>query len=74
MIGKPTSRKPAPSTEVAEEAITETEIEQSLTERRPEIEAKLADARQSILRGDIAPLEPLPALLRIARRNAKGSR
>ncbi len=49
----------------------EAEIERYLATHHQDVEAKLATARASILRGDVAPLEPLQHLLRQARRSSK---
>jgi hypothetical protein len=71
MSAKRTSRKPAPISEMGDEALPDAEIERFLAERHDEIEAKLAEARKSIARGEAVPLEPLRTLLRQARRSAK---
>jgi hypothetical protein len=74
MSEKRTSRKPAPISETGDEAVPDAEIERFLAEHHDEVEAKLAEARKSIARGESAPLEPLPTLLRQARRSAKSVR
>jgi hypothetical protein len=48
--------------------ITNKEMDQLLANRRDEIEALLEEARESKRRGSIAPLEPLHAFLRRARK------
>jgi hypothetical protein len=68
------SRKRMPIADIEDEAVTDTEIERFLADRHDEIEVKLDKARKSIARGDAAALEPLPALLRRARRSAKAAR
>jgi hypothetical protein len=50
------------------------ELEGFLAERHDEVEAKLQKARRSIARGRVKLLEPLPSLLRAARRRAKTER
>jgi len=59
--------------EIADDSITEAEIERSLAKRRSELRTKLSEAKKSIDSGDIEPLEPLTTLLRVARRTAKPS-
>jgi hypothetical protein len=71
MSAKRTSGKQAPLPEMGDVAVTDAEIERFLAERHDEVETKLAEARKSIARGEAAPLEPLPMLLRQARRSAK---
>jgi hypothetical protein len=71
MSARRTSRKQVPISEMGDEAVTDAEIEHFLAERHHEVEAKLAEARTSIVRGEAAALEPLPTLLRQARRSAK---
>jgi hypothetical protein len=68
------SRKRAPIPDIADEAVADTEIERFLADRHDEVEAKLDEARKSIARGDTTALEPLPTLLREARRSAKAAR
>ena len=53
---------------------TDAELESFLAEHHEEVETKLQKARQSIARGRVKVLEPLPTLLRDARRNAKTTR
>jgi hypothetical protein len=53
---------------------TDTDLESFLAEHHEAVEAKLQKARQSIARGRVKALEPLPTLLRDARRNAKTAR
>jgi len=50
------------------------EIERYLADNHDRIEAKLAEARASIARGEAAPLEPLSVLLREARKQARSDR
>jgi hypothetical protein len=71
METKPKTRKRAPVSEATDEALTDAEIDRFLASQHRAIEAKLAEARRSIKRGKISALEPLPKLLRAARRNAK---
>jgi hypothetical protein len=71
---KPKTRKRVPLSALAEEAVTDVEIDRFLTSQHRAIEAKLAEARRSIERGDVSSLEPLPKLLRAVRRNAKPPR
>ena len=52
----------------------EDEMEEFIRAHRDEINAKLEEARASIAAGKVAPLEPLPELLRAARRYAKTRR
>jgi hypothetical protein len=59
---------------MGDEAVTDAEIERFLAERHDEVETKLVEARKSIARGEAAFLEPLPTLLRQARRSAKTGR
>ena len=68
------SRKRVPIPDIADEAVADTEIERFLADHHDEVEAKLDEARKSIARGDATPLEPLPTLLREARRSAKAAR
>jgi hypothetical protein len=68
------SRKRMPIADIGDEVVTDTEIERFLADRHDEIEVKLDKARKSIARGDAAALEPLPTLLRAARRSAKAAR
>jgi hypothetical protein len=49
-------------------------MERFLSAHREEVAAKLDRARASIARGEAKPLEPLPELLRAARKRAKSSR
>jgi hypothetical protein len=49
-------------------------MERFLTENHEEIAATLEQARQSIARGEVKPLESLPTLLRHARRHAAATR
>jgi hypothetical protein len=74
MSAKPIARKRVPIPDIADEAVTDTQIERFLTDRHDEVEAKLNEARKSIARGDATALEPLPTLLRGARRSAKADR
>jgi hypothetical protein len=74
VTSKRTGAKDALRLEIEDEALTEAEIDRALAERRSEIEAMLSEARESIRRGDVAPLEQRPALLRAARRAAKTPR
>ncbi len=70
MSAKRTSRQGSIA-EMGDEAVTDAEIERLLAERHDEVEAKLAEARKSIARGEAAALEPLSTLLRQARRSPK---
>ena len=63
-------RKRVPIPDIADDA----EIERFLTDRHDEVAARLDAARKSIARGDAKALEPLPTLLRGARRSAKAAR
>jgi hypothetical protein len=74
MSTNPITRKRASIPYIGDEAVTDTEIERFLADRHDEVEAKLNAARKSIVRGDAATLEPLPVLLRGARRSAKATR
>jgi hypothetical protein len=74
MSAKPMTRKRAPAPELEDEAVSDTHIERFLAEHQDEVAAKLDEARKSIARGDAAALEPLPTLLREARRAAKTAR
>jgi len=74
MATKAKARKRAPPPENMEDAVNDAEIDRFLASEHPAVEAKLAEARRSIDRGDVSPLEPLPKLLRAARRNAKPAR
>ena len=74
MSTKPITRKRASIQDIGDEAVTETEIERFLADRHDELEVKLNAARKSIARGNATPLEPLPTLLRGARRSAKSAR
>jgi len=65
------SRKKAPISEMGNEAVTDAEIELFLAEHHSDVETKLAEARESIARGEAAALEPLPKLLRQARRRVE---
>jgi len=71
METKPKTRKRAPLSETTDDAVTDGEIDRFLASQHRAIEAKLAAARRSIKRGNVSPLEPLPKLLRAARRDAK---
>jgi hypothetical protein len=71
---KPRSRKRSQIRDFADEAVDDAEIERFLGDRHSEIEEKLNEARKSIARGDATALEPLPTLLRGARRSAKAAR
>jgi hypothetical protein len=62
-----------PFVERTEEA-SDAEMERYLAANHDEIEAKLAEARASIARGEAAPMEPLHVLLRQARKHAKAIR
>lgn len=53
------------------EAATDDETERFLADHHQEVEAKLQNARASIARGEAAPLEPLPVILRAARKRDK---
>jgi len=57
-----------------DEAVTTSETERFIAGHHDEIEAKLQKARDSIARGKAKPLEPLPVLLRAARRRGKAAR
>ena len=74
MSTKPTSRKRAPIPDTGDEAAIDSAIERFLADHHDEVEAKLDEARKSIARGDATALEPLPTLLRGARRSAKAAR
>ena len=74
MSTKTTKPRPASSFADPEEMSTDAEFERVLNARHAEIEGKLKTARASIARGEAAPLEPLEALLRDARRRAKAPR
>jgi len=74
VTSKQTSAKAASGLGIEDDALTEAELDRLLAERRSEIEAMLSEARESIRRGDVAPLEQRPALLRAARRAAKTPR
>jgi len=69
MVSKPAGRatKTPPTSE-------EDELEEFIRTHRDEINSKLEEARKSIAAGKVAPLEPLPELLRAARRYAKSRR
>ena len=54
-----------------DEARSDAELERFIADHHDEIEGKLQEARASIARGDVAPLEPLEVLLRDARRYRK---
>jgi hypothetical protein len=56
------------------EPVADADLERFLVDHHDEVEAKLQQARQSIARGRVKPLESLPALLRAARRHAKAAR
>jgi len=71
---KAKSRKRASARETADEMVSDAEIDRFLASQHGAIEDKLAEARKSIERGDVSPLEPLPRLLRAVRRNVKPSR
>jgi hypothetical protein len=74
MSAKPMSRKRVPISDIGDEAVSDTEIERFLVDRHDEVAAKLDEARKSIARGDATALEPLPTLLRGARRSVKPAR
>lgn len=70
-----TSAKAKHSATKSPKIIGETpDIERFLVENHKEVAAKLEDARTSIARGEAEPLEPLPVLLRDARRHYKATR
>ena len=71
MSSRPKKRDRTASAEIEDPAAMEAEIERYLATHHQDVEAKLATARASILRGDVAPLEPLQHLLRQARRSSK---
>jgi hypothetical protein len=74
MSGKP-PRKPRNAAVASEkEGDSDAVLERFLIENHDAIEAKLQEARAEIADGKIAPLEPLPKLLREARRYAKARR
>lgn len=50
---------------------SDADLDRYLAEHHDSVAAKLAKARASIAQGEAAPLEPLPVLLREARRQAK---
>lgn len=54
--------------------VSDAEMDRYLADHHGMVAKKLAKARESIARGDVAPLEPLSVLLREARRNAKAKR
>jgi hypothetical protein len=74
MSAKSMNRKRVPIRDIADEPVNDAEIERFLADRHDEVEAKLDEARKSIARGDATALEPLPTLLRGARRSAKAAR
>ena len=74
MSAKHTSRKRVPIPDIGDGAVSDTEIERFLADRHDEVAAKLDEARKSIARGDATALEPLPTLLRGARRSARPAR
>jgi len=74
MSARPTSRKRGPIINIEDEAVSDLEIERFLADRHDEVQAKLDEARKSIARGEAAALEPLPKLLREARRSPKAAR
>ena len=49
---------------IERETVTDEDIEQFLKDNHDEVAAMLQEAEDSIARGDVAPLEPLPVLLR----------
>jgi hypothetical protein len=51
-----------------DESRSDAELERFIADHHDEIEAKLQEARASIARDEVAPLEPLEVLLRDARR------
>jgi hypothetical protein len=61
----------ATSFQPRDETASDAETERFLADHHDEIEAKLRKARESIARGKAKPLEPLPVLLREARRRGK---
>jgi hypothetical protein len=54
--------------------VVDADLERFLVDYHAEVKAKLQKARQSIARGRVKPLEPLPTLLRDARGHAKAAR
>lgn len=61
------TKKQRPST-APRETGNDVELDRYLAENHDEIEAKLDEAREEIAAGRAAPLEPLPDLLRAARK------
>jgi hypothetical protein len=68
MTGNATLRRELGKVATAlDENVSDAEMDRLLAERRDEIEALLDEARTSIARGEVAPLEPLHVFLRRAR-------
>jgi hypothetical protein len=74
MSTKTSSRAKLPRSPRRAEPVADTDLERFLVDHHDEIDAKLQKARQSIARGRVKALEPLPTLLRAARRHAKAAR
>ncbi|HEY1632909.1 MAG TPA: hypothetical protein VGF56_16445 [Rhizomicrobium sp.] len=60
-----------PVAKVLDDELSEAALDKRLAERRDEIEALLAEAREAKARGAFSPLEPLHAFLKRARARFK---
>jgi hypothetical protein len=74
MRTKPNRQIRAASFQTRDETASDADTERFLADHHDAIEAKLQKARASIARGKTKPLEPLPVLLREARRRGKAAR
>ncbi len=63
-VAKPKRKLPI----IPDDNITEAQTEKYLRDNRADINRKLQEARDDIARGEIAPLESLPELLKAARK------
>ena len=58
---------------VLDDNISDEEMDRTLAAQHDEIEAKLKEARDEAVRGEVAPLEPLHVFLNDARKRLKAA-
>ncbi|HVY33921.1 MAG TPA: hypothetical protein VG960_05820 [Caulobacteraceae bacterium] len=59
---------------ILDDNISDQEMDRALADQRDEIDAKLKQARDEMVRGEVAPLEPLHVFLHEARTRFKAGR
>jgi hypothetical protein len=71
MVAKTNRRTRSAEFRTPDEAVGDDDIERFLKEHHQDVAEKLREARASIARGEVKPLDPLPVLLRKARKRSR---